>query len=477
MPESLVAAQTPNMLEGTVGEPAGAAAAVPTADTIQATGGSRPEGVTEFAEEELLRARHCYICKARFRKLHHFYDKLCPDCAVLNYAKRTQVVDLVGRIVLLTGGRVKIGYRAALKLLRCGATVIVTTRFPADAARRCVLPVFWWPALHASFITFARRYSSESDYANWSERLHVKGLDMKCIAAVEAFTGWVAANFDHLDAIINNACQTIRRPPQYYAHLLENERKAAEASLTGSQPCATLDSSRDVSSDSVATGGVAAAGLQPTAIVSVPVVHDPITKLPSYEVCQVPVLPEDKAQDLESFPPDALDVNGQQIDLRKTTSWLLKLDEVQTPELCEVMAVNSVAPFILNGKLRPLLKKSPHPTKFIVNVSAMEGKFYRYKTPAHPHTNMAKAALNMMTKTSASDYHTDGIFMTAVDTGWINDENPLEKAQRVAEEHNFQTPLDEIDAAARIVDPVLSGISDGDGPFGVFLKDYVKTEW
>jgi NAD(P)-dependent dehydrogenase (short-subunit alcohol dehydrogenase family) len=303
---------------------------------------------------------------------------------------------------------------------------------------------------------------------------------MKCIGAVELFTSWVISQFGHLDGIINNACQTIRRPPQYYAHLLEYERESAAAALTDASPQPRLDvrgSADEAAAAADAGGGVAAVGLQPTAMVAVPATADLATNLPSFEVCQVAVLAGDRDDDPGSFPADTLDVNGQQIDLRKETSWLLKLGDVQTPELCEVMAVNSVAPFILNGKLRPLLKKSPHSAKFIVNVSAMEGKFYRFKTPAHPHTNMAKAALNMMTKTSATDYHTDGIFMTAVDTGWINDENPLEKAQQIAEDHDFQTPLDEIDAAARIVDPVLSGVADGGGPYGIFIKDYVKTEW
>ena len=92
---------------------------------------------------------------------------------------------------------------------------------------------------------------------------------------------------------------------------------------------------------------------------------------------------------------------------------------------------------------------------------------------------MAKAALNMMTLTSAKELAKFNIFMTSVDTGWINDENPLWKASIYAKTHNFQTPLDEIDAAARVLDPVFDGINNGssDLPFGVFFKDYHVTEW
>ena len=108
----------------------------------------------------------------------------------------------------------------------------------------------------------------------------------------------------------------------------------------------------------------------------------------------------------------------------------------------------------------------------------MEGKFYRHKTPNHPHTNMAKAALNMMTRTSAAELAaTHRIFMTAVDTGWINDENPRERAAATAAASHFQTPIDEVDAAARVLQPVFEGVATGKPRFGVFLKDYAETEW
>ena len=138
-------------------------------------------------------------------------------------------------------------------------------------------------------------------------------------------------------------------------------------------------------------------------------------------------------------------VRRQQIDLRTSNSWLLKMGDVSTPELVEVFAINTLAPFLLNARLQPLLaatatmgppSASGPAAAFIVNVSAMEGKFYRHKTPNHPHTNMAKAALNMMTRTSAAELAASHrIFMTAVDTGWINDENPRDRAAQIGRAH------------------------------------------
>eukprot|EP01116_Phalansterium_solitarium_P012318 TRINITY_DN284_c0_g2_i1.p3 TRINITY_DN284_c0_g2~~TRINITY_DN284_c0_g2_i1.p3 ORF type:complete len:201 (+),score=108.46 TRINITY_DN284_c0_g2_i1:1153-1755(+) len=198
---------------------------------------------------------------------------------------------------------------------------------------------------------------------------------------------------------------------------------------------------------------------------------------------QVELVPGDSDFSTALFPTGATDVNDQQVDLRQRNSWMLRLHEVSAPELAEVFAINSMAPFIINSKLKPLMERDMQAYKFIVNVSAMEGKFYRYKAETHPHTNMAKAALNMMTRTSASDYKKSRIFMTAVDTGWINDEKPLEKAVDHMKKHNFQTPLDEIDAAARVLDPVIApllALNNGEEPnppWGYFLKDFMKCEW
>jgi len=373
-------------------------------------------------DHELHRPRSCYQCKSRFSLLHHFYDQLCPKCAGLNWTKRLQKADMKGALVLLTGGRVKIGYQIGLKLLRMGARVIVTTRFPADAALR---------------------YSKESDAPNWSSNLQVYNLDFRDIVATEAFTEFLNKKLDRLDAIINNACQTIRRPDAYYKHLIETETKFKEN---------VNHRARKLLGDS----------------------------LPKSSRFVSSIIPDAEKVDDSLFPKGAFDVNAQQIDMRTTNSWLLTLSKVSTNEVVEVMAVNTIAPLILNARLKDLMVGSKSDRgKYIINVSAMEGKFYRHKNANHPHTNMAKAALNMMTRTSAQEYVKDGIFMNSVDTGWINDENPLETASRIAVENRFQTPIDEVDAASRVIDPIVTGFNgtEEERVYGLFLKDYRETEW
>jgi NAD(P)-dependent dehydrogenase (short-subunit alcohol dehydrogenase family) len=173
----------------------------------------------------------------------------------------------------------------------------------------------------------------------------------------------------------------------------------------------------------------------------------------------------------------AIDAGGLVPDLHDVNSWTQPVQEVDPLELLEVQLCNSTAPFILISRLRVSMAASAARRKYVVNVSAMEGQFSRnYKGPGHPHTNMAKAALNMLTRTSAQEMlETDAILMTAVDTGWITDERPHPTKMRLAEE-GFHAPLDLVDGAARVYDPIVQG-ELGRDVYGCFVKDYEPAAW
>ncbi|MFF7277638.1 SDR family NAD(P)-dependent oxidoreductase [Streptomyces griseorubiginosus] len=350
--------------------------------------------------------RSCYVCKSSYRQVDAFYHRLCPSCAADNTARRALTTDLAGRRALLTGGRVKIGFQLALMMLRDGAELLVTSRFPHDTVRR---------------------FRAEPGSEQWLHRLTVIAVDLRDPRQVLGLCEELRREGHPLDILVNNAAQTVRRPPESYALLAAGERDALPE---GARRAPGFASTR------MLEGGAA----------SLPVAL--------------------READEAGLLPDPSPEN----------SWSARLGALDPAEVLETQLVNALAPALLCDRLLPLLLASPHPRRYVVNVTAVEGRFaVRNKMAGHPHTNMAKAALNMLTRTSAAELADQGVHMCAVDTGWITDENPAPKKERMARA-GFRTPLDIVDGAARVYDPIVRGEA-GDPVSGVFLKDYREAEW
>lgn len=383
----------------------------------------------------LLRARPCYICKERYTQVDAFYHQLCPRCAASNHARRDARTDLSGRRALLTGGRAKIGMYIALRLLRDGAHTTITTRFPRDAVRR---------------------FRAMPDADEWFDRLSIVGIDLRNPAQVVDLADAVAAD-GPLDVLINNAAQTVRRSARAYALLADAE---AVPLPPGPMPPVRVFSPGDHAPH--ALDAPAPEHWSPT--------PEAVSQLALQALSATP----DRIAN-----NTAIDAGGLVPDLDAHNSWSQVIHEVDPRELLEVQLCNATAPFILINRLRPAMAAAArlHRRAYVVNVSAMEGQFSRgYKGPGHPHTNMAKAALNMLTRTSAGEmFTTDNILMTAVDTGWITDERPHPTKMRLADE-GFHAPLDLVDGAARVYDPIVRGEA-GDDIYGCFLKDYEPSPW
>lgn len=421
---------------------------------------TRGAALTSSAETqiagELLKPRNCYICKQPYTLVDSFYHQLCPGCARFSHAKREARTDLTGKRALLTGGRAKIGMHIALRLLRDGAHTTITTRFPRDAARR---------------------FSSLPDASDWLHRLRIVGIDLRDPAQVIGLADSVTAH-GPLDILINNAAQTVRRSEGSYSLLADAELaplpdgplpEIETFGHTAMQHPAALQASVEAHPllSVAALAGTVAEGIVAGG-------EGPV--LTAEDLSQLAMAPGSSSL-TKHADGTAIDAGGLVPDVRHVNSWVQNVEDVDPLEMLEVQLCNTTAPFLLISRLRRAMVASPATRTYIVNVSAMEGQFgRRYKGPGHPHTNMAKAALNMLTRTSAQEmFESDGILMTAVDTGWITDERPHFTKVRLAEE-GFHAPLDLVDGAARVYDPIVRGEA-GENLFGCFLKDYRPSAW
>jgi len=378
---------------------------------------------------------------------------------------------------LVTGGRIKIGYECVLSLLRAGALVIVTTRFPYDACERL---------------------RKEDDYTEWKDRVHIYGLDFRNLSAVQLFISHVLKSYERLDILINNAAQTIHRPPAYYKNLADAEVaantrlqdnaaicyrpvKSLEENpflLSGSE---NMDNSKSHENQAVIPMPSHAGTLLP---VGMPRISDPLF---SSQYTIVPVMPSDYLTEQEQqkyFPSHLVDEHNEPADLRPQNSWTSTIEEIHPVELIEVQLVNSMIPSMFISQFAGLLEKGKKLTEsnnpgsgasFVINVSSAEGQFSAIKYGGHhAHTNMAKAALNMLTRTVAESMGVRGIFVNSVDTGWITKMTPGGSQT----EHNVDAPLSPADGAARILDPIFGTInSTFPAPFGLLFKDFKPAPW
>lgn len=416
----------------------------------------------------------CYICREAYRESerHGFYPRMCVPCGDLNLRKRAQTADLRGRYAVVTGGRVKIGFEIALRLLRAGCHVIVTTRLPNDALKR---------------------FAAERDFESFRSRLEFEGIDLRFTADVLALCDKLKKRLPRLDILINNAAQTIRRPPKYYQHLIPDETKQPHLLLpnlfpntnTTPLPLAELANGKDKKTELAQEKAeltqekdalVVVANTIPSQLVEVGKYGDLGRSAMQTQIVLVAEDHPDFYPD-EMFPAGQLDAHQQQVDLRPRNSWIARPEEITPVELAETQVVNAIAPFLLFTNLLPLLRKAAQAPDyaFVVMVTAEEGTFNRHrKDSTHVHTNMAKAAMNQITRSCAERYaKNDRVLINSVDTGWVDDMTPVGMPNRRA----FRPPLADPDGAARVLDPIFVWFRQGIAHYGVRFKDYAPSAW
>ncbi len=368
--------------------------------------------ISEVPYKQLNVPKNCYCCNVSFDLMHHFYNRLCPKCADINYKNRFLKPNLKGRHILLTGGRIKIGYATALKFLRSHAHVTITTRLPALALNN---------------------FQQEADYKDWCHNLRIYGLDLRNLNAVTEFIDFYKSQIGKLDILVNNAALTIKYPDNYYLPLIQKETQLLETFRDNHYLRANPDSLLE----------------------------------------QAHLLTSTKGQNQQQ----ALNRFDLPVDDRIKNSWNSTLEEIGMPELLEVNLINHISPYYLIKELGPLMRNSNHAKRFIINVTSSEGQFsYTNKSAFHPHTNMTKAALNMLTRTSGEQYKKSTIYMNAVDVGWVST-GAIETLRKKQFEQGYIPPLDPVDGASRILHPIVKELETDFGVAGKLFKNYEIEEW
>ena len=425
--------------------------------------------------------KSCYICKQKLGldNINNFYGSLCKKCGDYNYSFREMKLDFTGRIAIVTGGRIKIGYFIVKKLLSYGCKVITTSRFPKDTLFK---------------------YKADPEYDLWKDNLIIYPIDFRIIQSTMKFVEYIKKNFAHVDFLINNAAQTVRRTTEYYEYLMpvevkklpkEDNKKIINNDYLNIQNQLSENFEKEKSKSFESTDfNIVKIDLQKESkkkqiinslksLINESNKNDNDTYIPLSVIASQIKIMEEKEQPKICI----MGGEGQPYDfVEGKNSWNFELDEIPLEEFIEVQIINAWTPYYLCAKLKPLMMKSPFPDKYIVNVTAVEGIFNHFKRSTHVHTNMAKAALNMLTRTCGKYLEKCGIYMTCVDTGWVSHMNEMNKIidneEKDKSEYEMATvPLDELDGAMRVLHPIIEGIKNKKYFSGILLKDYVKSKW
>ena len=359
---------------------------------------------------------------------------------------------------MVTGGRIKIGYYIATKLLSYGCKVVTTSRFPKDTLLK---------------------YKNNPDYELWKNNLIIYPIDFRIFESTVKFINFLKENFTHIDILINNAAQTLRRTTAYYKYLLPIETKELNPedeniiikndyiSLKNQlNEENNLNNKEEISKSKSLISLDNNLNKELKEILPLSVIASQIKIMEEKDQPQIMLMGND----------------GQPYDFSAgKSSWSFEFDEIPLQEFTEVQIINAWTPYYLCAKLKPLLMKSPFNDRYIVNVTSPEGNFIK-KRSFHVHTNMAKAALNMFTHTCGKYLKKDGIYMTCVDTGWITYmkemKNILDEETNSHFENSYtNVPLDELDGAMRVLHPIIEGIKNKNYLFGILLRNYTKSNW